>query len=108
MRVIGERSSEILPKFNTCYFCFFSFSLSSDLRVPVNDHRCSARGLVFEMEFKEPVDFFSPGENRSDVSSRVTYEKKKRGVKKYTGEYIYIYKMFFAWSENIFHISRIF
>lgn len=69
---------------------FFFLSFSTDLRVAINDHRCSARGLVFEMEFKEPVDFFSPGENRSDVSSRVTYEKKKRGVKKYTGEYIYI------------------
>lgn len=91
-RCADRERSEILLKFNTYYFCFSSLFPSFERpprRVAVNDHRCSTRSLVFEMEFKESVVFF-PGENRSDVSSRVTYEKKKRGVKKYRGKNIYI------------------
>lgn len=64
------------------------------------------------MEFKESVVFF-PGENRSDVSSRVTYEKKKRGVKKYRGKNIYIYNVFrlerkyFSYFENFLETRHV-
>lgn len=67
-------------------FLFFSFSLSRKRgserrprRVAINDHRCSAPSLVFEMEFKATgLDFIFPGENRSDVSSRVQPTRRKR------------------------------